>query len=105
MNFQISSDTEIALLDADKIRFPIVIRNYEEGDYFYPLGMNRKKLLSDFFIDLKMNLFEKEEILIVATEMDIIWVTNKRIDNRFKITPETKLILKISPIENNKNQN
>jgi tRNA(Ile)-lysidine synthase len=98
-NFQVENNQQIALLDADIVEFPLVVRNFEKADFFYPLGMNQKKLLSDFFIDLKLNLFEKEDIQVLISGEDIIWIIDKRIDNRFKITNETKRILKITHIK------
>jgi tRNA(Ile)-lysidine synthase len=95
-DFQISANPEIALLDADTIDFPFVVRNPKESDFFFPLGMTQKKLLSDFFIDLKLNLFEKEEIRLLTSRENIVWIVGKRIDNRFKITEITKRILKIT---------
>lgn len=89
-NTDIISDKAIAKLDADLLQYPLKIRKWKQGDYFYPLGMKgRKKLLSDFFIDVKINRFEKENIWILCSEDKIVWLIGYRIDNRFKISSKT----------------
>lgn len=95
-DFKINSDSKTAFIDFEKLKFPITIRTFLKGDFFYPLGMNNKKNLSDFYTDLKLNLFEKEDTLIMESKDKIFWIVDKRIDNRFKITEKTKAILKIS---------
>lgn len=94
-DFRFSDDNNLVHLDADKIHFPLQLRKWKKGDFFYPLGMNNKQKLSDFFINQKTDRFQKENIRIVVSGYDIVWVTGMRIDNRFKITPETRNILEI----------
>ena len=78
------------------IKFPLFVRKWEEGDYFYPLGMNgQKKKLSKFFKDEKMSLPDKENTWVLASEGQIIWVIGMRADDRFKVTENTTQILKI----------
>lgn len=94
---EILKQSNIAQLDANKISFPLHLRKWQQGDFFYPLGMKgQKKLLSDFFIDQKLSLFEKENIWLLCCKEDILWVIGHRIDNRFKIRPETKRTLQIT---------
>lgn len=93
--FQIISDPSIALLDSDKVKFPLELRRWKKGDFFYPLGMSGKKLLSDFFTDQKFSLFDKESCWIITTGDQIIWIAGSRIDDRFKITEGTTTLLTI----------
>lgn len=94
--FQIPSDSSIACLDSEKLHYPLIVRKWEPGDNFFPLGMKQKKKLSDYFIDNKYSLFDKENILILESDGKIVWIIGDRIDNRFKITRSTKnaLIIK-----------
>ena len=87
-------------VDKDKIKFPLKLRKKQEGDVFYPLGMQGKKKLSKYFKDEKLSLLEKENIWLLCSENNIVWVLNKRADNRFKVTEHTKQILKIT-LKNN----
>jgi tRNA(Ile)-lysidine synthase len=91
--FQIPYDSSIACLDYNKLSFPLIIRKWETGDSFYPLGMKQKKKLSDYFIDNKYSLFDKENRLILESDGEIVWIIGDRIDNRFKITRSTKKAL------------
>ena len=78
------------LLDADKVKYPLSWRPWKEGDFFYPLGMEQRKKISDFLIDQKVPLSEKSTVTVIESEGEIIWVVGYRISNRFKIASETK---------------
>lgn len=84
-----------AYLDYNKISFPLILRKWQYGDFFYPLGMNKPKKLSDFFTDIRLSVPEKEEVWLLCNSNDILWIINYRIDNRYKITDKTSKVLKI----------
>jgi tRNA(Ile)-lysidine synthase len=94
-DYSITSNNETATIDLQKISFPLIIRKWHTGDYFYPLGMTRKKKLSDYFIDRKYSRVDKENALILESGGKIIWIIGERIDNRFRITGSTRKILLI----------
>lgn len=91
----LSNSKNIAFLDYDKIKFPLTIRNRDNGDRFIPLGISGFKKLKDFFIDEKVSKFDRDKIPIFTDAGKIIWVGGMRIDNRVAITAETVNILKI----------
>jgi tRNA(Ile)-lysidine synthase len=86
---------DMAMLDLKDMVFPLLLRKWKQGDYFYPMGMRGKKKLSKFFIDQKMSLTDKEKIWVIESNKKIIWIIGHRIDDRFKITHKTKEILSI----------
>jgi len=94
-NFKIRKARSIACLDFEKLQFPLLIRKWQQGDYFQPLGMTGFKKVSDFFIDEKIPVNEKEKIWLLCSGEKIVWIMNHRIDNRFKFTASTNMVLKI----------
>jgi len=82
-------------VDKDKLNFPLTVRKWQEGDYFYPFGMEGKKKLSKFFKDEKLSLIDKENVRLLCSEEDIIWIINRRLDSRFKVIESTEQIIKI----------
>ncbi|WP_276391934.1 tRNA lysidine(34) synthetase TilS [Eudoraea chungangensis] len=91
-----SVDKNILYADKETLEEKVVVRKYRKGDYFYPFGMRGKKKISKFFKDQKYSLHEKENQWLLTSGNEIIWVVGKRADDRFKVTPETKNIVKIS---------
>lgn len=85
----------IALLDADRLRWPLKLRRWHEGDTFIPFGMNGHKKVSDFLINEKVSLPEKERQFVMVSGDDIVWLIGRRIDDRYKVCDTTENILKI----------
>ena len=82
-------------VDKALLKFPLTLRNKKEGDVFYPLGMSGKKKVSKYFKDERLSLLDKENTWLLCSGDRIIWVVNRRADNRFRVTESTKHILKI----------
>lgn len=86
-----------AFIDCDKLKFPLTLRKWKQGDYFYPItsGPQKKKKVAKFFKDEKISHFDKENTFVLISEDKVVWVCGYRLDNRFKITPATRQVLKI----------
>lgn len=85
-----------ALLDATDLKLPLIIRPWKQGDYFYPLGMAKKKKVARFLIDQKVSTMDKEHVWVVESNKRICWVIGYRIDERFKITHNTRQVIRLS---------
>ena len=85
----------VLYLDKETLKYPLTLRKWQKGDYFYPLGMGGRKKLSKYFKDEKVDVIAKEKQWLLCSGDDIIWVVGKRADDRYKITNSTKKILKI----------
>ncbi|MFM2439536.1 MAG: tRNA lysidine(34) synthetase TilS [Bacteroidota bacterium] len=96
----INPDTNYAYLDADLIQWPLLLRTWQSPDYFYPLGLRKKKKLNHFLGSLKLSPTIKARITLLTTGDKILWVIGKRIDDRFKVTNSTKEVLVITCIDN-----
>ncbi|UAB75322.1 tRNA lysidine(34) synthetase TilS [Mesoflavibacter sp. SCSIO 43206] len=91
----VETDKSTIYIDKKTLKYPLTVRHWEKGDYFYPLGMQGKKKLSKFFKDEKLSLLDKQKTLLLCSDHQVVWVINHRADNRFKLTKQTQDILKI----------
>ena len=97
--YLVKKDTKNTIyLDKEKLQFPLILRKWKNGDYFYPLGMNGKKKISKYLKDEKCSLIAKENTWLLCSDGKIIWVVNKRQDARFSPTSTTKKILAVNLI-------
>jgi tRNA(Ile)-lysidine synthase len=86
-------------LDLDKIQQPLIIRNRRNGDWFQPLGMQGRQKIKNFFIDHKIPRCERNEIMLFVDHISVIWIENMHLNDRVKITAETKKILKLEILD------
>lgn len=96
--FNSSNNPKEAWFDKELLKYPLILRKWKEGDYFYPFGMNGKKKVSKFFKDEKFSLLAKEEVWVLCSDDHIIWVVGHRIDDRFKVTSKTSKIIKFKAV-------
>lgn len=90
---------QFAYLDEDQLTFPLRLRKWREGDFFIPFGMKGKKKVSDFFIDEKYSILQKEAAWLLTDQKDnIVWIVNARIDQRYSVTEKTKTILVLNTL-------
>ncbi len=94
--YKIQQNVFTATLDNDKLKYPLQIRKWKSGDYFFPFGMKQKKKLSDYFTDHKFSQIDKQNTWLITSENEIIWIVGHRADNRFRVTENTKKITVIS---------
>ena len=87
---------QIAQVDADRLQFPLTLRRWREGDWFIPFGMTGRKKVSDFLIDAKVSLPEKQRQFVLLSGDDIVWLVGRRIDDRYRLTSGTENVLRIT---------
>ena len=87
---------QIAQVDADRLQFPLTLRRWKEGDWFIPFGMTGRKKVSDFLIDAKVSLPEKQRQFVLLSGDDIVWLVGRRIDDRYRLTSGTENVLRIT---------
>ncbi|WP_116787762.1 tRNA lysidine(34) synthetase TilS [Flavobacterium psychrotrophum] len=99
-NKEQNATKNIIFVNNELIKFPLFVRKWQEGDYFYPLGMNgQKKKVSKFFKDEKFSLSQKEDTWLLCSENEVIWIVGHRADNRFNADTQTTQILKIEVLQ------
>ena len=86
----------IAQVDADKLKYPLTVRRWQEGDWFIPYGMSGRKKVSDYLIDHKVPLLEKARQFVLLSGDEIVWLVGRRIDDRYRLTAETENVLRIT---------
>ena len=86
----------IAQLDADRLQFPLTLRRWQEGDWFVPFGMTGRKKVSDYLVDAKVSVAEKQRQFVLLSGDDIVWLVGRRIDDRYRLTPDTENVLRIT---------
>ena len=83
-----------------KLTFPLVVRKWKQSDRFKPLGMRGYKKISDFLIDEKISVLDKEGVFVITSDEEICCIIGKRIDERFKITSSTQQVFHIEQMDN-----
>ncbi len=97
---RVSTVADCATLDMERVKFPLIVRRVEEGDWMVPYGMKGRKLLSDLMTDKKMTLFEKRrQLVVVDAKDDVLWLVEQRTDNRYSVTSSTKEVLTITIVK------
>lgn len=92
----VTTPDNVALVDANKLRFPLTLRRWQQGDWFVPFGMSGRKKVSDFLIDAKVSMAEKSRQFVLLSGDDVVWLVGRRADDRFRLTRQTENVLKIT---------
>lgn len=92
----LNQGANVALLDADKLVYPLSLRVWRDGDSFVPFGMKGRKKISDFLVDNKVSIVDKRQQLLLLSDDRVVWVVGRRIDNRYAVTNNTRMILRVS---------
>jgi tRNA(Ile)-lysidine synthase len=90
-----SSDKNIEFINGDKAKSKFILRKWQPGDRFFPFGMKGSKKVSDFLSEQKLSYYNKKDQMILTNDNQIVWVIGLRLDNRFRITPQTKKIYEL----------
>lgn len=99
--WQLIKSSSVGAFDYEKLKFPLEVRPWREGDAFQPLGMKGRKLLSDLLIDLKIPVTQKSKVMVMLSGGEIIWVVGLRISEKYKVRPTTKTVWELKPVEIN----
>ena len=91
------SNSSIAALDFEKLSFPLTLRKWQKGDFFIPLGMQGRKKVSDYMIDQKFSILQKENTWVLCSNNEIVWLVGHRLDDRFKLVAQTEKVYLVQP--------
>ena len=95
-SFVLDKNRNVAQLNLNKLKFPLIIRNWKNGDSFKPLGMKQNKKISDFLIDKKVPNYIKFFQCVILSDNKITWLIDHQIHDKFKVTSKTEKVLRIS---------
>ncbi|MBU3676517.1 MAG: tRNA lysidine(34) synthetase TilS [Chitinophagaceae bacterium] len=93
----LNNTPDVFYLDAQKLMWPLYAMPWRAGDYFYPLGMKKKKKVARFLMHAKLPISEKEKVWVMRSNQKICWVIGQRIDERFKVTDQTREVIIFTP--------
>ena len=93
------SDTSMAFIDLNKLSFPLTLRKWKQGDVFIPLGMKGRKKVSDFLVDEKLSILEKENTWVLCSKEDIVCLVGYRLDDRYKLVAQTEKVYLVQPLK------
>lgn len=96
---EIRKSPKYLYVDADLITFPLVLRKWQLGDWFIPFGMKGRKKLSDYFTDHKFSVKDKEDVWILTSGEDVVWIVGHRSDNRFRVSDDTSSVLVVDIVD------
>ena len=96
------SDSSMAFIDLSKLFFPLTLRKWKQGDVFVPLGMQGHKKVSDFMVDEKLSILEKENTWVLCSNDDIVWVVGHRLDDRYKLVAQTEKVYLVQTLKTTK---
>ncbi len=94
-NYEMDYSSQNAMLDLEKIKFPVLFRAYHEGDRIIPIGMKTHKKVSDLLVDLKIPIIKKKQVMVMTSGEDIVWVVGIRISDKYKCDKNTKSVFYI----------
>lgn len=86
----------VALIDESKLRYPLRVRRWRDGDSFVPFGMSGHKKVSDFLVDSKVSLPDKRRQFVVVSDGEIVWIVGRRVDERFRVGSATENVLRLT---------
>ena len=91
-----NNNDNVIYIDDTQLEYPLILRPWKNGDYFFPKGFNKRKKLSKFFKDEKLSVVEKSKLMLLCSKDKIVWILGIRQDSRFIATSKSKSISKIS---------